>query len=97
MMQALAFGWSDRLIDHTPQVLGSSSIHEDTVRTVAGTLYWDGHHVPNLRKLVRTVYPGLVQRRTAHHGGVAWQRDRELLELLGLRYLLLDTVIEGAR
>lgn len=34
-----------------------------------------------------------IQWQSAQCGGVAWQRDQELLELLGLRYILVDAVM----
>ncbi|MEU0568587.1 hypothetical protein ABZ297_24855 [Nonomuraea sp. NPDC005983] len=52
-----------------------------------GILRWNGKTIPDLRDRVERVYPDGLSWQIARWGGTWWQNDRDLLRMLGMRYL----------
>ncbi|MFG1879510.1 hypothetical protein ACGFIV_32220, partial [Sphaerisporangium sp. NPDC049003] len=52
-----------------------------------GKLGWNGIAVPALRRRIKQVYKDPWNWHIAKATGVAWQADRELLDLLGMHYV----------
>ncbi|MFC5827983.1 endonuclease NucS domain-containing protein [Nonomuraea insulae] len=61
---------------------------------LSGMLRWNGRPVPNLRDCVERVYPSQASWWIARFGGTWWQNDRDLLRMLGLRYVAEWTVLD---
>jgi len=55
-----------------------------------GALYWNGVTVPDIAGLISVIYSEPFAWAAAGFAGIRWGYDLELIELLGLRYMLYE-------
>ncbi|MFD8079354.1 endonuclease NucS domain-containing protein [Streptomyces sp. NPDC059718] len=91
LLQTIIHGWPDRLDEFLPMVMGEATRAEGLPSTVRGALCWNGQGMP-LPEAVQLVYGDPHRLISNMYAGTMWQRDRELLDLLGLHYVLLEKI-----
>jgi hypothetical protein len=79
-----------KLAPLVPMIAAVARPRDDTQLSsvLRGGLQWDGAVVPTLQRRIRTVYPDPLAWTSHQYGGSTWQADSELLELLGLWYVI---------
>jgi hypothetical protein len=93
LVQTIVFGWPDRLNDYEPMVLGFAERPQaDDCCMIRGSLCWDGKPRADIRRQVHSIYKDPVSWMTARYGGITWIHDQNLIERLGLCYVLLEIV-----
>lgn len=93
LIQTLVYGLSSpgALVNYAPSVLGFALRKDAVSKGVLGNLYWDGNAVPDLLARVRLVYPHPHVYLAHRFAGDVWDVDQDLVSLLGLRYVLVET------
>ncbi|MCX4548489.1 endonuclease NucS [Streptomyces sp. NBC_01267] len=91
LLQAIIHGWPDRMEKLLPMVMGEAVPRQGLRSSVRGVLCWNGRGMP-LPDAVRLVYRDPLFLMSNVYAGTAWERDRELLDLLGLHYVLLESI-----
>ncbi|OWA08849.1 hypothetical protein B9W62_13700 [Streptomyces sp. CS113] len=94
LLQAIIHGWPSRLEEFLPMVMGEAVSDEGQHSSVRGALCWNGRGM-SLPEAVRLVHQDSLALMSNMYGGTMWERDRELLELLGLQYVLLEKIGPG--
>jgi hypothetical protein len=99
---ALVHGLPQRIVDYRTEIMAPRMApllpmiaavarprDETRVSSVLqGGLQWDGTVTPALQRRVKIVYRDPLAWACHHYGGSTWQADSELLELLGLWYVI---------
>jgi hypothetical protein len=102
LLGALIHGLPQHIVDYrteimapklaplVPMIAAVARPRDDTQLSsvLQGGLQWDGAVVPALQRLIRIVYPDPLAWTSHQYGGSTWQTDSELLELLGLWYVI---------
>ncbi|MFI7033710.1 endonuclease NucS domain-containing protein [Microbispora rosea] len=80
---------AESLSEHVPVVSAVAQPRDDDhpYFELRGMLQWNGIGVPDLQSRVAQVYDNAMSWHVARLAGMYWQADRELLQLLGLRYV----------
>ncbi|MFD4787536.1 endonuclease NucS domain-containing protein [Streptomyces sp. NPDC058459] len=91
LLQAIIHGWPDRMEKLLPMVMGEAVPRQGLRHLVRGVLCWNGRGM-SLPDAVRLVYRDPLFLISNMYGGTVWARDRELLDLLGLHYVLLEKI-----
>ncbi|MFG3424884.1 endonuclease NucS domain-containing protein [Streptomyces californicus] len=94
LLQAIIRGWPNRLEEFLPMVMGEAVFDQGRPSSVRGALCWNGRGM-SLPEAVRLVYRDPLFLMSNMYGGTVWERDQELLELLGLQYVLLEKIGPG--
>ncbi|MFI6760792.1 endonuclease NucS domain-containing protein [Micromonospora sp. NPDC050417] len=92
---AVAFGWPSRWLEFVPMGLCVARAAGKPARTLQCVLAWNGLGI-DVPSAFECAYQDPMKWIIARNGGVAWETDLEFLRLLGLRYVVLET-IEGER
>ncbi|MFF8712199.1 endonuclease NucS domain-containing protein [Streptomyces sp. NPDC015184] len=90
LLQAIIHGWPDRMKELLPMVMGEAVSRHGLRSSVRGALCWNGRGM-SLPDAVRLVYRDPLFLMSNMYAGTVWERDRELLDLLGLHYVLLES------
>jgi hypothetical protein len=72
-------------------VMGEAVPRHGLRHSVRGALCWNGRGM-SLPDAVRLVYRDPLFLMSNMYAGAVWERDRELLDLLGLHYVLLEKI-----
>lgn len=91
LLQAVVFGWPNELEKYLPMVMGGTLPETGYRSHVRGFLCWNGHGVP-LLEAVRLIYRDPIHWMLNKSDGQGWEHDQELLDLLGLHYVLLEQI-----
>lgn len=92
LIRSLVHGWPDKLSDLVPMVFGTALTQDGVNRTIHGSLYWDGIPHTNVTNRVSLVYRDAMHWQTHRLMDAAWITDLDLLNLLGLRYVLIEQI-----
>ena len=91
LLTTLVYGWPDQLIKFVPMIRGIANHRGRTSgRVLEGGLLWDGKVIPDLADAIRVVYADPTDWAAARTYGIAHDFDEELLDLLGLKYVLFE-------
>ncbi|MHC0433036.1 endonuclease NucS domain-containing protein [Streptomyces sp. O3] len=91
LLQAIIHGWPNRMENLLPMILGEAVPRQGLRHSVRGALCWNGRGM-SLPDAVRLVYRDPLFLVSNMYAGTVWERDRELLDLLGLHYVLLEKI-----
>ena len=91
LLQTIIHGWPDGVEKLLPSVVGEAVPHHGPRHSVRGALCWNGQGMA-LSDAVQLVYRDPLFLMSNMYAGTVWERDRELLDLLGLHYVLLEKV-----
>ncbi|MDI5964964.1 endonuclease NucS domain-containing protein [Streptantibioticus silvisoli] len=94
LLQAIIHGWPDQVEKFLPMVMGAAVPDEGPQSLMRGALCWNGLGM-SLSEAVRLVYRDPLYLMSRMYGGTVWECDRELLDLLGLHYVLLEKIASG--
>ncbi|WAE75927.1 endonuclease NucS [Streptomonospora nanhaiensis] len=81
---------------YTPSISALAWDSSRLRRITLGALAWDGQYRPDLMKRIEMVFSDAHHYAVYHHYGEVWRHDPLLLELLGLRYVLVDMELGAA-
>lgn len=102
LLGALIHGLPESIVDFRPEAVVSRMApfvpriaavvkprnETQPLLVVRGDLQWDGTPASALQRRVRHVYPDPLSWASHHYGGITWEADSRLLELLGLWYVV---------
>lgn len=91
LMQAIVFGWPAKLNDHLPMVMGGTKPQRASGSYVRGALCWTGRGIA-LTEAVQLVHRDPIHWAINRSSGLGWMHDQELLNLIGLHYVLLEQI-----
>lgn len=91
LLQAVVFGWPSNLEKYLPMVMGGTRPESGYRSHVRGFLCWNGRGIA-LLEAVRLIYRDPMHWMLSKSDGLGWEHDQELLDLLGLRYVLLEQI-----
>ncbi|MEU3294303.1 endonuclease NucS domain-containing protein [Streptomyces longwoodensis] len=91
LVQTITHGWPDSLENLLPMVMGEAVPRHGLRHSVRGALCWNGRGM-SLPDAVRLVYRDPLFSMSNLYAGAVWEPDRELLDLLGLHYVLLEKI-----
>jgi len=91
LLQAVVIGWPDELDKYLPMVMGGTLPESGYSSYVRGALCWNGRGA-ELLEAVRLIHRDPIHWMVSRYGGPSWAYDQELLDLLGLHYVLLEQI-----
>ncbi|HWD81404.1 MAG TPA: endonuclease NucS domain-containing protein, partial [Kribbella sp.] len=97
LVTAIVHGWPDHTWPLMPKIAALAMTEAGPQRAAMGALYWDGRAVPDIARLVELCYREPTSWLTARAYGDHVRRDLQLIELLGLRYVLVEHIDEHVR
>lgn len=92
LVTAIVHGWPDHTWPLLPKLAAFAEAEVGPQRMAMGALYWDGRAVSDIAGLVRLLYPEPTSWLTARTYGDHVRRDLELVESLGLHYVLVEQI-----
>ncbi len=97
LISAIVHGWPDHTWPLMPKLAAFAVTEAGHERRAMGALYWDGRPVPDIARLVRLLYPEPTSWQTARAFGDHLRRDLQLVESLGLQYVLVEHIGDEVR
>jgi hypothetical protein len=91
LLQAVVIGWPDELDKYLPMIMGGTLPESGYRSYVRGALCWNGRGA-ELLEAVRLIHRDPIDWMVSRHGGLSWEYDQKLLDLLGLHYVLLEQI-----
>ncbi|GAB3206384.1 endonuclease NucS domain-containing protein [Marinactinospora thermotolerans] len=91
LLQAIVFGWPDGLNEYLPMLIGGTYPEPGRQSLVRGTLCWNGGGT-TLPEAVRLIHRDPIHWMVNRSAGLGGAYDQELLDLLGLHYVLLEKI-----
>ncbi|WP_406422439.1 endonuclease NucS domain-containing protein [Streptomyces sp. NBC_00842] len=95
LIHSLLLGWPDDIGRRVPMLSAVAIAQGDLHRSLSGQLFWDGREVPDVAGRVRNVYPEPLLWGIAKSTGAVWDTDLQLVDALGLHYILVDRIEEN--
>ncbi|MEZ0112332.1 hypothetical protein ABH920_006351 [Catenulispora sp. EB89] len=92
LLEALVFAWPDKVGKYLPNLAAGTHPKAGDGTFARGTLCWTRQTPWNFADAVRLVYQDPQYWSATRYGGITWQHDLDLLDLLGLEYVLLDQI-----
>jgi Endonuclease NucS len=95
LIDSLLHGWPDDLERRVPMLAAMAITPNGPHRSLLGQLYWDGVEVTDIADRVQSIYHEPLLWGIARSTGGFWEPDLQLIEALGLHYILIERIGEN--